>query len=287
MIEVALAHQVTEATGREIGPKSAYAVSPQQLASYLGRRKDWTSVCLRKQGLRSDSKGRNLLVTFDDGFRDNLTEALPVLEKYACRAIVFVATGFIDGSTYPYELELAEALSKHATLQLPDRAAPVPIETCEARAQWYRQLRMPLKRKSHDEREAFMEKLAARNDYTRSTMQTERFLSWDEVRELDEHPLVEIGAHSRRHVVLTEQPLRTAYREILGSKERLETVLGHDVPFFSYPYGASNFFVRRMAQWAGVRYAFTTETARVQSLSVLNRMAIPRVDLSDPALFHD
>jgi len=283
VIEVALAHQVTEATGREIGPKSAYAVSPQQLGAYLERRKEWEPVCLRKQGLRSDSKRRNLLVTFDDGFRDNLTEALPVLEKYACRAIVFVATGFIDGSTYPYELELAEALSKHATLQLPDRAAPVSIETSEARAQCYKQIRMPLKWARHDEREAFMEKLAARNDYTRSTMQTERFLSWDEVRELDEHPLVEIGAHSRRHVVLTKQPLRTAYREILKSKERLETILGHDVPFFSYPYGASNFFVRRMAQWAGVRYAFTTETARVQSLSVLNRMAIPRIDLSDPS----
>src|SRR5919109_3247059 len=44
----------------------------------------------------SAGHGRYVLLTFDDGYRDNVEEALPILTRHGLRATFFVATGFLD-----------------------------------------------------------------------------------------------------------------------------------------------------------------------------------------------
>jgi peptidoglycan/xylan/chitin deacetylase (PgdA/CDA1 family) len=231
-------------------------------------------------GLEGVQDDRKYLVTFDDGYRNNLTEALPVLEWHDVPCLFFLTTGFINGSVYPYELELAAAVEKMDPLSIPGRSEKIPSQTLSDR-RLYRELRRPLKPKQHDAREAFMDQLADRNDYDRAEVQKEPVLNWDEVRELSDHPLVTIGVHTHSHVVLAHQPWRVAYRELKSSKHCLEGQIGKPVEYLSYPYGSNSLIVRQMARWLGVRYGFTTQPKRVHRLNIWNRLAIPRIDIAE------
>src|SRR5204863_7402170 len=64
------------------------------------------------------NRGRNpVAITFDDGFRDNLTVALPLLEKYSMPATVFVTSGFLGKDDYLSREELRE-LSRHPLITI-------------------------------------------------------------------------------------------------------------------------------------------------------------------------
>jgi hypothetical protein len=64
--------------------------------------------------LRSYIEGRppqSVLVTFDDGYRDNLTNALPLLVRYGIRATFFIATGYVGGNSSSGGIESAGSQS--------------------------------------------------------------------------------------------------------------------------------------------------------------------------------
>lgn len=63
------------------------------------------------------TRGRAIAITFDDGYRDNLTVALPLLEKYNVPMTLFVVAGFLDGDGYLSEEELRE-LAQHPLITI-------------------------------------------------------------------------------------------------------------------------------------------------------------------------
>src|SRR5215467_4451596 len=79
------------------------AVSPRHFAEHLEvlrrhgqpRPLAQTVKALQRQGLPG---GRPLVVTFDDGYADNLYNAAPLLDRYDVPATVFLTTGYIDGA---------------------------------------------------------------------------------------------------------------------------------------------------------------------------------------------
>jgi peptidoglycan/xylan/chitin deacetylase (PgdA/CDA1 family) len=220
-------------------------------------------------------------LTFDDGYYNNLTEALPILEKYGVPCIIFVTTGFVGGQVYPYELELAHVIDAADEIYMPDREEPYQLNGKTRRQSIYEQVRQPLKRKSHERREAFMKRFAEANGYRRSDVQTEQFLDWSDLRALSKHPLVTMGAHTHTHVLLSQQPWQQAYAEMKRSKDLLEEATGQHVECFSYPYGGNTVAVRQMARWIGFQYGFTTQPERTNQVGFVNRLAIPRIDINE------
>lgn len=275
MVEISVLHHVST-NKRRVGPRAQYNVSPKRLATYLNERRNWKSKMPKE-----DNEKDFVLLTFDDGYRNNLTTALPVIEKFEKKAIIFITTEFISRKAYPYELELASVIEHRDGLIVPDRKMSIDIGDRSSEECTYQRLRRPLKTKSHAAREAFMEKLAVLNGYKRDRFQDEPILSWEEVIELDRHSLVTIGAHTRTHPVLTRRFPWTAYREMKSSKQVLERMLGREVKHFSYPYGRNNILVRTLARLAGFRWAFTTERRRIENLSTCNPMALPRLDIQE------
>lgn len=278
MVEISMLHHVDPGATAHIGPRADYNTTPQELAQYVRARQTWRSLS-PEDDLSAPRSEPCFLITFDDGYRDNLTEALPVLERFGTRAIIFVTTRFIDGSAYPYELELASVIQCHDSLRVPTEDGDVDIRTQDAENKLYQQLRQPLKPEPHAVRESRMEKLAELNRYDRSSFQTVPFLTWDEIAELDRHPLITIGAHTQTHPVLTRRFPWTAYHEMEASKQRIEAAIGRDVRHFSYPYGRNNIVVRALSRWIGFRWAFSTEVRRVDGTDRENALRLPRIDI--------
>lgn len=276
MVEIPVLHHVDEMESVRIGPRAQYSVTPDQLSAYLESREKFNTRLPEGKG-----GGNWLLLSFDDGYRSVLTEALPLLERFKVQAIVFVTTGFVSGDVYPYELELAAVVQHHDSLQLEAISRPVEVAENSAKSTLYRRLRQPLKTKSCQEREARLKRLSKLNSYDRSHFQNAHFLSWEEITDLDRHPLITIGAHTHTHPVLTRRAPWTAYREMKESKRKIEKVLGHDVLHFSYPYGRNNPLVRFLARRVGFQWAFTTETRCPESIDECDSMVLPRPEIHD------
>lgn len=255
----------------------------QQMA-YLARRHEVIS--LDAVPRRRKDRGRFFVaVTFDDGYRDNMIHALPVLEKYRLPAAVYVATRFPDGDHRMWWYELADICR---------RRDAVAIRWRGRRRRWH--LAGPAaKRRGFHAMQALMLSLPeARRDALMSRIRgadpaatyPEHCLSWDDIRRLSRHPLITIGAHTCSHARLRELPRDAAEKEIRGSKARIEAEIGIPVRHFSYPYGSLNNFGERevaMASRAGYATAVSGQCAHVTPDAPLHRLPrIPVTDGDDP-----
>lgn len=160
---------------------------------------------------------RAVAITFDDGYRNNLTHAAPLLERYGFKATFFVTTGFIDRTHRPWWFALREALAA----RFPDPAA-FRREVVAAEAS--------LKRMAASAREEELRRLGA------GPAQTYPLLDWDDVKQLQRlgH---EIGAHTVSHISMGHEPAAVIAEEIHTSLARIRAMTGVSPVLFSYPYG--------------------------------------------------
>lgn len=207
----------------------------------------------------------SVAVTFDDGAADNLHQARPLLERYECPATVFVATGYVD-SGHEFWWDLLEGIFLRPGL-LPETLRVTVNgksfeETLGAAAQYtetdferhkgwsvlnrevpgerqriyllLHKLLRPLPPAYRSEVISNLQKWAHADRIGQSTNEV---LSCEEIRQLADSGLVEIGAHTVTHPVLSSIPEAVQRDEIRNSKLQLEEILGKPVASFAYPYG--------------------------------------------------
>jgi peptidoglycan/xylan/chitin deacetylase (PgdA/CDA1 family) len=208
---------------------------------------------------------RAAVITFDDGYTDNLTNARPILERHDAQATVFVATGqtgqhsefwwdelerlLLHGWKLPASLTLDVDGEKREFL-LGDEASFTPHEwrlnrrwnvehtgDPSARYRVYRELCDVLRPLSAPVRAGVVAQLQLWSDRGDVGRKTHRAMTCDELCKLASSELVQIGAHTVSHAFLAAQPLDVQHKEIQRSKAALETMLGTGVSSFSYPFG--------------------------------------------------
>jgi peptidoglycan/xylan/chitin deacetylase (PgdA/CDA1 family) len=186
-----------------------------------------------KDGLPRNS----LAITFDDGYRDNLTDAAPVLRRYGLPSTIFLATGFIGTGASPWFDRLAVALKLTPrdavrapwgeTLLLRDRAERLDALT---RAQRH------LKTLADEDLQRALDALLEALDARESAVPKNLMLDWADVRALSSLGF-SIGGHTVNHVILSRVTRERAWREISGSREEIEAGLRSKPTAFAYPNG--------------------------------------------------
>lgn len=228
-----------------------------------------------------------VVITFDDGYRDTLQAAAPVLTRHGLPATVYLATGYVERgeSQWIDQLWASFAGRTRQTLQLPEPDARSWDLASAARAgEAYRAVAGRLLVASWAERRALLSEIRAQlspqGDPPRLT------LSWDEVRTLArEHPGFEVGVHTRDHLDLVQHGPETAQREIDACVADVESALGRAPEHFSFPYGRANVELSRRVAKAGLRSAVVTEPAALIHGSS-ERFALARVEAPlDPTRF--
>ena len=207
---------------------------------------------------------RAVVVTFDDGYADNLHHARPLLARHGVPATVFVAAGQLGSAREFWWDDLERILFEPpllppvlaievdgavrrwelgAAAQAPTSVAgecdwePWGTEHPSARHRLYAELWSLLHPLDAGVRGAILDWLAAWAGLAPEGRPGHRALTPEEVQALSRDGLVEIGCHTVTHTVLSALPVAEQREEIARSKATLEEIIGRSVTSFAYPYG--------------------------------------------------
>ena len=201
-----------------------------------------------------------LAITFDDGYRDNLTHAAPILNRLGLPATIFLVTGYIDTPRSLWFDRLAMAFKSSPARRVELFDGRVLALTTEAeRLTALSAARALLKLVPEDERSASLEQLiqALRPAPERPKR---LMLGWDEVTALRGLGF-SIGAHTVTHPIMSRLTPSQVRDEVYGSKAAIEEAVGVPVRAFAYPNGKPadyNEAVTEVVREAGFTCAVTT-----------------------------
>lgn len=213
---------------------------------------------------------RSVAVVFDDGYADNLANALPVIERRQVPVTLFVATGFI-GKEGPYWWdELTDLLlgrgerPKALDVSLAGRRVTAPTATPEERRVALLAVVQPaLSALPPAEVDAALDPLrawAARGmeggSVNGSGASVARAMSAAELRRFAASPLVELGVHTRDHPRLPALPAAEQREQIRAGREDLADLAGVTPRFFAFPYGDASRRSARLVREAGFERGF-------------------------------
>jgi peptidoglycan/xylan/chitin deacetylase (PgdA/CDA1 family) len=188
--------------------------------------------------------GTSVLITFDDGYRDNYTLAFPILRSHGAQGVFFLPTSFVGTGRLPWWDVIAyiakRSRKKSIRLDYPE-SVEFDIER-DGLAQVIRRLLRLYKRPTMQEPERFLSTLEASCESARPQSATERcFLNWAEAREMQEAGMA-FGSHTRTHEILAKLPVEQQQQELRQSREILETELKRRVDVLAYPVGGRGAF---------------------------------------------
>jgi peptidoglycan/xylan/chitin deacetylase (PgdA/CDA1 family) len=224
-------------------------VTPGQLdrqLRYLGRWLDVVSmqdVLAWSRGLRP-LPANPVLVTFDDGYRDNHDVALPILLRHGVRATFFIAVDYVrERRLYWWDrvaLVVKRSVRDGIRLEYPE-PIELPLGDAGARTQAVRKAQRIVKDRHGLDLSRFLVELGraagvslAREEELRLAEKT--VMTWDHVLALRDAGM-DVQSHTRSHRALQTLGDEDLTRELRGSREELECVLGHAVSAVSYPVG--------------------------------------------------
>lgn len=198
-----------------------------------------------------------LAISFDDGYRDNVFNALPVLKHYGLPATFFVTSGYLDGGMM-WNDRVVEAVRHWPTSQIDlDNHALGVHALASGRAQVMELLLQALKYRAYPERDAIADELHVRSGAPPMRM----MMDAHDIRCLRAAGMT-IGGHTANHPILHAMSRAGAEREIVENKTALEAILGEQIEIFAYPNGKPfrDFDGREIEilRHSGYRYALTT-----------------------------
>ena len=198
---------------------------------------------------------RPLIITFDDGFDDNYTNAFPILKKYDVPATFFISTDYID-SNEPFWFDKLFYLINNSNKISRIDAFDIDIHPDKK----YESIQAVLKRAKtlpNYIRLNGMQEIIEKTNYHLPVNghDESRAMSWDQVVDMS-HCGMEIGSHSVSHPIFSRLEDNELQMELLESKAVIESRIGKSCDVLAYPVGGKSVCtdkVVRYAQEAGYR----------------------------------
>ena len=221
---------------------------------------------------------RGVVLTFDDGYADNLWNAKPLLEKYEVPVTVFVTSGSLDSPKEFWWDDLERVLLQPGKLQkrlqllIQGQSHEWPITNSDERERAYMAIHQILQPLRASERDPVVTELFARADVDPMGRPDYRPLTTDELIQLAQSELVDIGAHTVTHPLLSVMSQDDQSAEIIGNRKKLEDILGSRVDTFSYPYGNLASETVDIVEAAGFETGLTTDENVVEMGANLFRL---------------
>ncbi len=288
---ILMLHRVTAKPDKPFGVNRHLTIAPDFLDAVITDMKAggyaFVSMDEAVERIRAGGEGGQFAtITSDDAYRDNLHEALPVLEKHAAPVTIYVAPAMIDGDADLWWDVIDDIVSagKSLTLEQPSGRIVVDCSTPRQKYEAHRRLHdyLTLEVAEEDQR-AVLRDLALSNGVDAGAPGRKTLMSWDEIRQIAAHPLVTIGAHTVNHYNLKRLSEVAARRETFSVRGLLQERLGETPRHLAYPYGYASAVGCRevgLAKEAGYVSAVTTRHGVLRAEHADHLHALPRISVN-------
>ena len=284
-------HHVRPARRDRFQPNRILEVTPRflrRVVKMLARsRIDVISLDEMYRRLTERDFGRRFVcLTFDDGYRDNLEFAYPILREAGFPFAVYVPTSFPDrlGDLWWLALEAVIAKRERVGLVIDGENRSFDCGTVTEKWALYNELYWWLRRReSEEELRLIVRDLALCYQVDIAAFCKDLCMSWQEIAQLARDPLVTIGAHTVNHLALAKLPEKTVRSEMDLSRTVIESALGARPAHLSYPYGDAGSAGPRefaIAAQLGFKTGVTTRPGMLFRAHAKRLTALPRISLN-------
>ncbi len=226
---------------------------------------------------------KKIVITFDDGYFDNLENAFPILQKYNCPAIIYIVTSFLDNKNYPWWLKIWRIIEANENIIYDQKKFDITNKISKIKT--YNFFCKKIVMMKNSEQNSFFN-IISKDLKNKKIDKINEFLSSDDLINLSKSELIEIGCHTHYHQnlkILNEKELND---EIKKSKLILEQILGKEVNHFSIPYGTNKRFSKKSIELLkkfNFKTIVTTESGnfRIKNIFRIPRIGIGNNDLND------
>jgi peptidoglycan/xylan/chitin deacetylase (PgdA/CDA1 family) len=285
-------HHVRPARISRFQPNRLLEITPDFLEKLLRRlrrsRRDIISLDEMHQRLVGGGSGRRFVcITFDDGYRDNLRWAYPLLKKYEVPFALYSPTSFPDriGELWWIAVEAVIGRNSRIGLTVDGKDRFFECGSVGEKRLLYNDIYGWLRSmKSETELRKVVRDLATRHGVDMAEVCADECMDWDEIGQLAADPLCTIGAHTVNHVMLkkldTEQAVRA---EMEQSRAVIEASLGKRPQHLSYPVGDPTSAGQRefrIASELGFKTAVTTRPGVIFRKHREHLTALPRISVN-------
>jgi len=284
-------HHVRPRRPERFQPNRLLEVTPrflEQVVRYLKRcQLDLVSLDeMHRRLAEDDFRRRFVCITIDDGYRDTLNWAYPILRRHAVPFALYIPTSFPDrlGELWWLALEAVVARNKHVSFLVDGREHRFDCASVEEKRHLYNELYGWVRSlKTEEELRRVVRELCARYQVDIAQFCEQLCMGWDELSKLAADPLVTIGAHTVNHVMLAKVPERSARSEMDMSRSVIEASLGTRPQHLSYPVGDRTSAGPRefkIAAELGFKTAVTTRPGVLFASHRQHLTALPRISLN-------
>jgi len=273
-------HGVVKDNSNYFSPRHITSSQFEQHLLYYKKNFDIISVEEAFENSKNDFqyKRKTISISFDDGFENNYTNALPLLEKHKTKATIFVSsscvnenewlwTDFIAALNYFYkdqEIEVdnysfINSFDKKKKISLPDLIKTTPYST----------------------RDELIQKIADKYGMKEKLLslpsEVWKLLNRSDLINLSKSPFIDIGSHGHSHFNLANITAREARIELETSKKLLESTIDKKTNIIAYPDGSYNNKVKDIAEEIGFKYQLAVkykETSDINDKRIMSRYGI-------------
>lgn len=188
---------------------------------------------------------KSILITFDDGYEDNLLEALPIIESLEVPALFFITSAYLDNrreywwdawERMVFETTLLQKASLWTSIPELHWLSEYDFRDAET---FFFQTHQRIKLQSNTQRDAFFEHLSRVTEEKLLLRASHKMMDKHQLKQFAENTMVTIGAHTQHHSMLSGQSPQEQIIEIQGSRQQLGNLLGKAPEYFAYPFGTS------------------------------------------------
>ena len=265
--------------------QTSAAFLEKMIRHYLAQRVAVLSLSDAMAQLESGSPRRFVSFTLDDGYRDNLTVALPIFKKYGVPFTMYVTSAFLERRYNDYRWgQLRHLVMENSTIAVEPLGERLAAGSRDEKRLAFFKLKRWMKdgRLGTEQIDAVFaqHRMTAADALDRDAMTVAELAAAARTE-----PLLEIGGHTTTHARLASLDEASAWEDIRRNKMQLEQIADREVRHFAYPYGdavscgAREF---RLVRAAGFETAVTSRVGNLFSDHLRHRWCLPRLRFLGP-----
>jgi peptidoglycan/xylan/chitin deacetylase (PgdA/CDA1 family) len=235
-------------------------------------------IALFLQGKKSLPE-RAIVITFDDGYKDNFCFAAPILNRFGIPGTFYALVDAVDRSAAPWYCRLRQAFWTARNSKWTDEAngTTYNLSNPEARLTAFMKVAEAGAKANPTAREELIKNAITLLDPEPFPNESSLMMTWDDARTLARSGHI-VGSHTMTHPNVAQVSVDDAHRELRDSKLKLEQELGSPIKHFSYPHPALfpqwNETTLKITEELGYTTAVTTTIGAVRADA--RPLAIPR-----------